>query len=548
MKFDVWDLALLVVILLHLWYSPFTKVEESFTIQAIHDILKYGIHDIANYDHLQFPGVVPRTFIGPLIISILAQPLIWGSELLYGSDSGPSSGLRTQLLVRCVIGFTNGLSLIFLKHQAQALFDRRKEVAELKKEQELPKTPSRSYVGIFFALFSITQFHLMFYSSRPLPNFVIALPMANCAFALIMAHRFGSAIALLGFTSVVFRLEMTALTAGTALSVLLYRKATLIRVIEFGALGAMAGAAISIFVDSHFWQHSTFPEADSFLFNVVGGKSVEWGTTPFYSYVTSSLPSLFLPPTILLLNFVGLRAAPQEIKIIAQSAYFHIFILSFQPHKEWRFIIYAVPAITLVASSGASRIFQMNGFKEANLLKAVILISSVVSLIISVVFSFISSMNYPGGEALRQLNEYVSRSNVRNAVVHLDVPVCMTGATLFGQLENTQGIVYDKTEDLESLRKNWGSYDFLITTIMDPSNFPVEGNEEWELLRSTRAFSGINALQLSIVLESELRDNFPTLKQILSTHSLTPLVDAIKGAITADTVFTYKKSGSKFNT
>ncbi|KAM3165552.1 Mannosyltransferase [Lachancea thermotolerans] len=548
MKLDVWDVALLAVIFLHLWYSPFTKVEESFTIQAIHDILKYGIRDISKYDHLQFPGVVPRTFIGPLIIAFLAKPLVAGSELLFGSDSGPSSGLRTQLLVRGVIGFTNGLSLVFLKHQVQALFDRRNDVAQTKKEQDVSETPTNSYVGTLFALFSTTQFHLMFYSSRPLPNFVIALPVANCAFALIMAHRFGSAIAILGFASVVFRLEMTALTAGIALSVLWFKKAPLVRVIEFGALGVMSGAALSIFVDSHFWRYSTFPEADSFLFNVVAGKSVEWGTTPFYSYVTSSLPSLFLPPTALLLNFIGLRAAPQEVKIVAQAAYFHILILSFQPHKEWRFIIYAVPAITLVASCGASRIFQMKGFKEANLLKAVILISSVVSLVISVAFSFISSMNYPGGEALQQFNEYASRSNVSNTVVHLDVPVCMTGATLFGQLEDAHNITYDKTEDLGSLRKNWDSYDFLITSIPDPFDFPVESNDQWELLRSTKAFSGINILQLSTVLESELRDNFPTLKMLVYTRSLAPVVDVIKGAITADTIFTYKRSGSKFNT
>lgn len=71
------------VILLHLYFSPYTKVEESFNIQATHDILKYGIpwrysdwHLVKDYDHVTFPGSVPRTFVGPLALAAVSWPLL----------------------------------------------------------------------------------------------------------------------------------------------------------------------------------------------------------------------------------------------------------------------------------------------------------------------------------------------------------------------------------------------------------------------------------------------------------------------------------------
>lgn len=75
------------LVLLYLYLAPYTKVEESFNLQAVHDILTYGIPRgnflerlKAEYDHFSFPGAVPRTFVGALALAEIAKPVLWLSQ------------------------------------------------------------------------------------------------------------------------------------------------------------------------------------------------------------------------------------------------------------------------------------------------------------------------------------------------------------------------------------------------------------------------------------------------------------------------------------
>eukprot|EP00092_Neocalanus_flemingeri_P038073 GFUD01041443.1.p1 GENE.GFUD01041443.1~~GFUD01041443.1.p1 ORF type:complete len:142 (-),score=44.62 GFUD01041443.1:104-529(-) len=92
----VLDCLLYSLSLLYIAVCPFTKVEESYNLQAMHDLLHLGA-DVDQYDHHTFPGVVPRTFLGPLCVAIISFPLTSMATLLGGSK------FVHQLIVRAVL-------------------------------------------------------------------------------------------------------------------------------------------------------------------------------------------------------------------------------------------------------------------------------------------------------------------------------------------------------------------------------------------------------------------------------------------------------------
>lgn len=140
-------MLLFVMPAIHLMFAPFTKVEESFNMQAAHDILVYGtpVSDniygrmSATYDHFTFPGAVPRTFVGAVLLAGIGQPVTW----FLGFD-------RAQLIIRGILGLFNGLCLLVLKLNLDKAFSKN--------------------VARWWIVLMATQFHVQFYLTRTLPN------------------------------------------------------------------------------------------------------------------------------------------------------------------------------------------------------------------------------------------------------------------------------------------------------------------------------------------------------------------------------------------
>ncbi|KAJ5082736.1 CAZyme family GT22 [Penicillium argentinense] len=492
-------LLLPTLILFHLVIAPYTKVEESFHIQATHDILLHGLpawkpkFDL-KYDHFAFPGAVPRSAVGALLLAKLSKPL--------GVLSG---AINRQVLARSILGLYNAASLAYFAHGLQRGFG---------------KT-----VAMWYLLFQCSQFHVIYYASRPLSN-MFAFGMTTVSLRLLLPdytilredarRRARLSLILLTIAGIVFRSELALLVATQTIFLLAMGRVRLFQETVFAGLFSLfLGLQITVGIDSVFWNRfPLWPELDAFLFNVVSGQSSEWGTSPWWFYFFNALPRLLLNPlTYLLAIPVALRqpATRQPAISLLTPAVAFIALYSIQPHKEWRFIIYTIPAFTAVAALGASYLWNRRSRSVlASIASRLLVLSTLAAFLLSnLVLLPASAANYPGAHALNALHRHHAQTvsdELDGASVYLGNLACQTGVTRFLQQSPGLGWHYDKTED-KSLKLShafWNQFDYVI--VEASSNADYRDNDEtrlrkilqgaeWETVEVIDGFAGISILR-----------------------------------------------------
>mmetsp|Transcript_8761 Transcript_8761/g.11031 ORF Transcript_8761/g.11031 Transcript_8761/m.11031 type:complete len:618 (+) Transcript_8761:222-2075(+) len=529
--------------LLSLFQCPHSKVEESFNLQATHDLYYHGIspavessislfkkrsskidlpvrvslgvqkqknindeevneeeksfenqNNLDCYDHLRYPGVVPRTFLGPIILSSTMK--------LITSFLSPIMNLRQHPMM--VQTLSRGLLLFFNIHAHYRLAKAA--------NQSFEPSSNNFILGGYFLLITASQFHLPYYMSRMLPN-IFALILVTHAYAEWFNSKYHHSLALLVFTAAIFRCDIIILLFTIGLTMLLQRRISIKQALYIGITTGLISLILTVPIDSVLWQRIVWPEGEVLFFNAIDNKSSEYGTSPYHWYFLNALPKGMLLTILLLpLSFIRLSQrilafgnySKTTILDIDRMGMTYIFpivgficLYSILPHKEIRFIFVAFPMLNVFAARGITSIHKVafmvmmkndnkepgkikttadtkNTTKHNNLSKEndstntntnnittklrnrmkiakvciVLLFLGGLSILLftfigNLIFISVSNRNYPGGDALNALTKEIEKKHEgsgssRDVQIYVDVASAMTGVSLFGQHELKQ--------------------------------------------------------------------------------------------------------------
>ena len=497
------DATLIAVIAFYLMVAPYIDMKkESFNMQAIHDIIDYGIFPrstiVENYDHVQFPSVEPQTFVGNLVLAGIFKGLnfimtLVGYDLMGQTGFGQNNVL---LVVRSILGLLNALLLMKLRNS----------VKKVTLDKKL-----RGSIGFWFIFLLLPKFQLFYLSSRTLPEF-IALPVVLMGISKIVEGDV-SGLFWLSFTGIVFGLKVGLFGGLIALVSSLRYKQSKIRInIIMLVSGTVLGLLATVVVDSYFWGRLIVPELEPYVFNFVEGNVAERGVKPWYVYVLPFLLQLLSCPIISLLAIHGYIIDPAydgsslkeavyhparySLRILLEATLLHSIVRSFYGDKESRIFTFVEPVLTLLA---ATELAHISTFRNSKFMSILIVLFVMASSLLMAVFSlyrgYTTSYLFPGADALSYVNSQIQPHQV--VMVHMDAASCKTGINKFDQLNNGH-VNYVKTESETELLKILDDLDILISATdmteiikLKAENAEIDtGDSTWLEIGVFRKFSG----------------------------------------------------------
>ncbi|XP_048504970.1 probable Dol-P-Man:Man(7)GlcNAc(2)-PP-Dol alpha-1,6-mannosyltransferase isoform X2 [Athalia rosae] len=381
----------------------------------MHDILYHG-SNLTEYDHHDFPGVVPRTFLGPIFISGIVAPFAAAVDHLNMNK------FCVQYIVRAALGLTVIATLRLYRQALQLIFG-----------QQFMK---------WFVAITVTQYHFMYYLSRPLPN-IMAMPLVLIALYGWLRQNPTIFICSSAAAIIIFRAELAMLLGLFLLHDLVNKKLTISRLLRIAIPAGIFLLGLTVIVDSIFWNRFVWPEGEVFYFNTILNKSNQWGTSPFLWYFYSALPrglafSYVLIPLGMLWD--------NRVRTLTIPGIFFVLLFSFLPHKELRFIIYVFPLLNVGAAAACHRIWE-NRAKSSwhGFLALAVLTHIFLNAIFSMFLLCVAGANYPGGSAIARLHR-LERESFEPVHVHIDVLTAQTGVSRFTQTNKSW--IYSKQENI----------------------------------------------------------------------------------------------------